>query len=394
MYLLRPLGIRSQIKLGLDRIRACLSYLGNPHNKFKSVLIGGTNGKGSVTFYLSNLASRYTNYKVGRYTSPHLVSWNERFVINEKIVDDLLLKELSKEVIEKIDEFEINTSQTLTEFEIYTIIAFCLFAKEKVDLAFLEVGLGGRLDATNVVASENVLCSVITNVSYDHMDFLGSTIKQISFEKAGIIKENNLIVTACENDALNVIKNKACELNSKLVKTKVTELDFYINKNIEVALKVWELTNGGSTNLAEAGTFLRSLHFPGRFQYFQNEKILLDGAHNPHAALELRKLMDHNFKDKKILYILGMLNKDYVSFVRNLIPAGSHVICTEPRSERATKKEKLLECIIANGSQPVLSQSLEEAIKIARSMEHDVIIVTGSLYLVGEALQILEINSN
>ena len=192
---------RQTIKLGLDRIKACLDYLGNPQDKFKSVLIGGTNGKGTTTFYLSNLACKLTDYKIARYTSPHLILWDERFVINERIVDHDFLHSLSKETINEMLEFEKKNPQygQLTEFEIYTIIAFKLFASEKVDLAFLEVGMGGRLDATNTTSPENTLLSVITNISLDHTEHLGNTIEKIAYEKAGIIKENDYIVTVQMN---------------------------------------------------------------------------------------------------------------------------------------------------------------------------------------------------
>ena len=379
-------GRRGVIKLGLERIKSCLEYLDNPQEKFKSILIGGTNGKGSVTFYLSNLLCKFTEYKVGRYISPHLVLWDERFVIDEKIVDHDLLENISKEALEKIASFENKTGERLSEFEIYTIIAFYLFAKEKVDIACLEVGMGGRLDAINVVSSQNTLCSIITNVSLDHMKYLGKTIEKIAFEKAGIIKESNYIVTGAEDKALQVIKDVSKKLNSHCIHVETNDCIFYQDKNIKITQTVWKLISQ-SINVEK---FLSSLQFPGRFQYMEKHNLLLDGAHNPQAAYELRKLLDKKFKSKEIVYIIGMLDKDSESFIRNLLPNGSYVICTEPVSSRATKKEMLAECILRIAGKPILANNLLSSIEKAKVLEHDLIVITGSLYLVGEALELID----
>ena len=388
---------RKVISLDLCRIKNCLEYLGNPQDKFKSVLIGGTNGKGSVTYYLSNLACKYSDLKVGRYISPHLVSWNERFVINEKIVDSFLLENIKKEVIEQILDFEKNNNETLTEFELYTTIAFYLFAKEGVDIAFLEVGMGGRLDATNVVSAKNTLCSIITNISLDHIEYLGDTVEKIAFEKAGIIKENGFVVSGAREQALEVIRSKSSELKSKLVVVDTEENNFYQNKNIKIVKASWKVICDSELKQSirkvsevEKNNFLKSLQFSGRFQYINEHKILLDGAHNPQAGKELRKLIDKDFSSKKIIYILGMLDKDHESFIKNLLPYNSTVICTEPKSIRATGKEVLARCVVDNGSNANISSDLQSAIQFAKSMEHDIIIITGSLYLVGEALQCLK----
>lgn len=305
-----------------------------------------------------------------------------------------MLQETSNEAINKIKRFEaVNNEVKLTEFEIYTVIAFYLFAKENIDLAFLEVGMGGRLDATNVVEKSNVLCSVITNVSFDHTDFLGNSIKEIAFEKAGIIKENNYIVTGAQYEALEVIKDKANELNSRLKTVNICNDDLYQIKNIKTTLAVWEIiSNRLNIKLSkdDSISFLKSLQYPGRFQYIKSKKTLLDGAHNPAGAYELRKLLDADFTCKNVLYIIGMLDKDYRTFIKNLIPKNSTVICTEPKSNRATKKEILADFICENGSTAILSNNLQDAIKKAKSIKHDLIVITGSLYLVGEALELVQ----
>lgn len=394
---LATINERRAIKLGLDRIKACLDYLGNPQEKYKSVIIGGTNGKGSITFYLSNLACKFTNYKIGRYISPHLISWNERFVVNENIIKNGKLNKISRLVIEEIKKFEKLNNEILTLFEILTIIAFKLFEEEKVDIAFLEVGIGGRLDATNVVSSKNTLCSMITNVSLEHTKFLGNTTREIAYEKAGIIKENNHIVTSASEPALSVIESRADELNTRLISlNQNSEKKTYLDKNIMLSLRAWEIIlkqldakNQRNRETEDLELFLKRLVFPGRFQHLKDKKILLDGAHNADAARELKKLLELKFKDKKIIYIIGMLDKDYKTFIKNLIRGNSLVICTEVDSERTTKKEELAAFSESIGLKTIMCNDAQEAINVAKKKEHDLIVITGSLYLVGEALKLV-----
>ena len=379
------------IKPGLERIRACLNYLGNPQKKYKSVLITGTNGKGSVTFFLSNLACKFTNYKISRYISPHLVSWNERFVVNEKQVEIDFLEKFSYEVLKKIEDFENKTNlEKLTVFEVYTIVAFCLFEKENIDIAFLEIGMGGRLDATNVVDSEDVLCSVITSVSFDHMHHLGDSLEKIAYEKAGIIKRNNDVVTAVSGISLELVKKEVEKLNSQLVSLDFTN-ELYSEKNIETALATWNVISKKIKTKESSGKkeFLKSLQFPGRFHFFKEYNLLLDGAHNPAGAEELRKMLDKHYLNKKIIYILGMLNKDFKGFIKNLIPQNSNVICVEPKSERATSAKCLSDNLLEYNCKTFICKDLKEAIDKARTSEHDLILITGSLYLVGEALGLI-----
>lgn len=388
--LLVPDKTRNYINLGLERIEGFLSYIGNPQDSFKSVIIGGTNGKGSTTFYLSNLACKITNYKIGRYISPHLIRINERFVINEKEVGNNKLNKLAKEIRRKVEAFEKRNPRLgkLTEFEIYTAIAFSLFTEEKVDIAFVEVGLGGRLDATNVIKTENLLCSIITNISYDHTNLLGKTLEDIAYEKAGIIKKKNIIITATKG-GLKTISNRAKELNAKLIKVKTSHLKTCKDKNIEVAVKSWDLISKTLKVKKEINKkeFLNKLQFNGRFQYLKKEGILLDGAHNPEAAKELNSFLKQKFKNKKKLYIIGFLNKDYRNFINNLISKNDYVICTEPKSNRTTKKEIIQHYLNNKNIHTEKAKSVKEAIKLAKKKSYDLTIITGSLYLVGEALE-------
>lgn len=379
------------IKTGLERIKACLNYLSNPQEKYKSVLITGTNGKGSVTFYLSNLACKFTDYKIGRYISPHLVLWNERFVINEKPVDVQFLEDFSYDTLKKIESFENQNNVKLTVFEVYTVVAFYLFAKEKVDIAFWEIGMGGRLDATNVVDSEEVLCSVITNVSMEHMDYLGDSIEQIAYEKAGVIKENNHAVTGASGAALDIIRKEVKNLNVNLISPGFADDILYPEKNIKIALAAWEVISQKikTKESSDKKEFLKPLQFPGRFQLLKEHKILLDGAHNPAGAIELRKMLDNYYTDKKIVYILGILDKDFKGFINNLISKNSLVVCVEPKSKRATSKELLSDYLTEHDCKSFVCKNLKEAIDTARKFEYDLTVITGSLYLVGEALELV-----
>ncbi len=385
---------RNIINLSLDRISGFLKYLGNPQDSFKSVIIGGTNGKGSVTFYLSNIAVKTGCLKVARYISPHLISLNERFVINEKTIDDISLQALLSSIKDKLKYYENESSHTLTEFEFLTAAAFQYFSNEKVDIAFLEVGLGGRLDATNVVKPENVLSSIITNVSYDHMDYLGEDISDIAFEKAGIIKENNLLITNAKDLPLEVILKVAANKNCNAIVLNLNPGLDYIAIAKETAIKSWALIKNKIEPLIDVPdtdfTFLDDLHFDGRFQYFINEKILLDGAHNPDGAIELRKLLNFKFPSKKTIFIIGILDKDYKSFLSNLSLTNELVICTEAKSNRATDKNLISNYLSTLGIRSDISNDLNEAIDKTKSYEHDLIVITGSLYLIGESLALLK----
>lgn len=381
---------RNYIDLGLKRISRFLSYIGNPQNSFKSILIGGTNGKGSTTYYLSNLAHKTTSLKIGRYISPHLIRINERFVINEKEVSNLKLNTISRRIKKEVNDFERNNPELnkLTEFEIYTAIAFELFKREKVQLAFLEVGLGGRLDATNVIIPENTVCSIITNISYDHTDILGNSIKKIAYEKSGIIKKEKTIITAA-TDGLKIISERAKILDAKLisVKTKGT----YKERNTALALTAWKYISKHLKVKRKINNkkFLKSLTFNGRFQYIKNKRIILDGAHNPAGAKELKLLLDKGFKTKKKVFILGFLDKDYKKFLDNLITKKDFVICTEPKSERSTNKGIVNNYLKNKNIYTETANCLKEGFEISKRKSHDLIIITGSLYLVGEALELL-----
>ncbi len=384
---------RKVINLGLARIKEFLRYINNPQDSFKSVIIGGTNGKGSVTFYLSNLACKYSNYKVGRFISPHLVKVNERFTINEKEISDVKLLKLRNHILKKVRIFERNNPKhgRLTEFEVQTCLAFYYFNKENIDLAFLEVGLGGRLDAVNVVNSKNTVCSIITNISFDHMNYLGNTLEKIAYEKAGIIKERNIIITSSKGTALNIIKKTAKKLNSKLYIAKTFENENYKSKNIKTALKGWDVicSKLKIKSNTRAKAFLKKIDLNGRFQYLEKEKIVLDSAHNPAGAAELKLRLNNRFKGKEKVYILGFLDKDYKGFINRLIEKNATVICTMPKSSRSTPAKTIFNYSKRRSLNVILEKDLKKSINKAMGLKKDLIVITGSLYLVGEAIALL-----
>lgn len=369
-----------------------MKHLGNPQDSFKSIIVGGTNGKGSTCNYLSHLFKYETTLKVGKYTSPHLINFNERYSINNTVLNVERVNKAFDYILKEAKSFEENHPELnkLTEFELYTATGFLLFKEEGVDLAILEVGMGGRLDATNIVKTENTICSIITNISLDHTDFLGDTIEKIAQEKAGIIKENNLLITAADEAAFKVLKETANNRSCKIIKVEVKNKNSYIKKNILLAEACWkEISCKLGISPRDSKESLTKVGLAGRFQLLEKQGVLLDCAHNEGAARELKKLIQEKYSNKKIVYIIGMLNKDYKSFVKELITKRSTVICVEPTSERATKKEMIAKYLKESDCTVILANSLSDGISLANKEFKDLIVITGSLYLIGEALNLL-----
>ncbi|MEK6869330.1 MAG: folylpolyglutamate synthase/dihydrofolate synthase family protein, partial [Nanoarchaeota archaeon] len=266
--------------LGLDRIESLLKKLGNPEKKLRCIHVAGTNGKGSVCAMISSILTG-AGYKVGLYTSPHLKKFNERIRINNKLISD---KDIVKYYL-KIKKYVTNQSF----FEITTAMAFLYFADKKVDFAVLEVGLGGRLDATNVVTP---LVSIITNIGLEHTKYLGNTIKKVAYEKAGIIKNNVPVVTAAEGIALAAIKKISNERNSRLYIANKKNANYRIGLkgefqklNAAMAIKaIGILKNNYGVKIKKSNVKkgLLNAKWPGRFQFLE-KNILVDCAHNPHG---------------------------------------------------------------------------------------------------------------
>jgi dihydrofolate synthase/folylpolyglutamate synthase len=403
------------IKFGLSSTVKLLDRLGNPQLHLKAVHIAGTNGKGSTSAMISSVLVR-AGYRVGLYTSPHLVRFNERFRINDQDVGDTKLLEIFRRVRAVVDEREPPTF-----FEMTTAMALALFAEGPVDWAVLEVGMGGRLDATNVIRPQ---VAVITNISLEHQEFLGSTIAAIAREKAGIIKHKVALVTAVTQPAaLAVIKT--CCLREEAPWYRVGQhlrvrsqgarrfsyhgLDWHLWDlrtplpgrhqllNAATALGALELlARQGECNLSpdEVSEGLLSTRWPGRLEWLsRTPPILVDGAHNLAGAMVLRRALQEEFTYDRLILVLGiMADKDLRGMVATLAPLAEHIILTRPRYDRAAAPEALLEAGGNFRQRMEVIERAEGALARAREIARpsDLVVVTGSLYFIGEVKEISE----
>jgi|TARA_Y100000310_G_scaffold186388_1_gene186536 dihydrofolate synthase/folylpolyglutamate synthase len=367
-----------KFKLGLKRIKVLLKKLGNPEKKLKCIHVAGTNGKGSVCAMLSSILQD-AHYKVGMYTSPHLKKFNERIRINKKLIAD-------KDIVRLYSKVKPNvTDQSF--FEITTAMAFLYFKEKNVDFAILEVGLGGRLDATNVVKP---LISIITNIDYEHTKNLGNTLEKIAYEKAGIIKKNVPVVTAAEGIALAAIKKVSNKNNSELVivnKDKNLKLNnlrgqFQI-QNAAIAAKAIEKLNNHKINKKNIINGLKNAKWPGRFQFI-NKNTLIECAHNPNGFKILIKELK-NLKYKKLILVLGFSDDKDIQKISGMIkPIASRIIITKSKNERAAEPELIKKYF----KKPIILKSPKKALNYAKKIakKEDLILVTGSIFLVGELM--------
>ncbi len=401
------------IKLGLTNITNFLNYLGNPQFKFQSLHLAGTNGKGSVCAMLESILCQ-AGYKTGLFTSPHLADFTERVRICGLPIEEQFIVDFVQELKPRIDRFKY------TFFEVNTALAFLYFAQEKVDVAVVETGLGGRLDATNVLIP---LVSIITNIDLEHTDILGRKIPQIAAEKAGIIKENVPVVTGIhQSQALKVIQSICSEKNSTLIAVnrnsswKIRKLsleksifDLRFGKggleNLELnlagahqvknaavgLLTIQELQRQGykisPKSLADG---LKKVNWPCRFQvHRQKPLVILDAAHNPAAARVLKQTFLDLLPSRKVTFIFGvMMDKDYPRILKELSPIAKKIILTQPKTKRAASisdlekvvKSLRIPCQIIKPVKKAYTQTLKN------TAPDEIICVTGSHYTLGELL--------
>lgn len=403
-------------KLGLENIKHLLELLGNPHKELKIIHIAGTNGKGSTAAYIREILVE-NEYKVGFYTSPYLEVFNERVQVNHNLIKD-------EEIAEHITEIESCIKTMLekgynhpTEFEVITAMAFLYFKKKNVDYVVLEVGLGGRFDATNVI--ESSLISVITSISYDHTKILGDTLTKIAFEKSGIIKENGLIVSypQVQEAEAEIIKNAKLK-NAQYYSVNLEELSIIsqnekssifklsdVDENIEISmLGVHQIYNAAlaikTINILEAKhlvsidrkkmiSAIKNTHWNGRMEVIsENPLIIIDGAHNPDGAKTLIDTLNSTFSKYEKTLCIGMLeDKDVDEVLKKLIPYIDNIIVTEPNSDRALTAEKMAEKIEKYDKKVEIKADREEAFKLLLNKiekENQLGIIAGSLYLIGE----------
>ena len=309
---------RFYIDLGLDRIQQVLAELGNPQEKIKCIQVAGTNGKGSVCAILSSVLTT-AGYKTGLFTSPHIYDYTERIRINDVDISQEDFASYASQIIECAESVKVH----LTEFEILTAMMFKYFADKEIEVAVIETGLGGRLDATNVVSKN--LCSIITHIDFDHTDRLGNTKDKIAFEKAGIIKANCPVITS---EGYEAIRDRADELNSLMVMVNPYVEQSFINslslkgiqqqENLALALAaIRYVFKDIDDNTIIKG--LANVKHICRFQYLKEQNTIIDGAHNPNGIRVLNQNLDYYFPDIKKRFIFGCLkSKDYKQMLGEL----------------------------------------------------------------------------
>ena len=410
LYRLRRFGI----KLGLASISRLMRGLGNPQDRFSSIHIAGTNGKGSIAAFLSSVLA-HGGYKVGLYTSPHLVRFNERIQINGRPISDKDVAQVA-EVVQRI----YTQGEPPTFFECATAMAFYHFASEKVDWAVLETGMGGRYDATNVVHPE---VSIISNISMEHQEYLGNTLAKIAREKAGIIKRNAGIVTGTrQKSALKVIEQVATEnevplyrlgkeirirknkegsftylgIGRRWPQVKIGMIGDHQVTNAALALGALELLQKKGLYLTDEAVYegLAATRWPGRLEVFSRKPfILLDGAHNPSAVRRLKNYLENSFSSRRLTMVVGVLeDKAWKPMLRDLAGVAHRIILTRPQYERAADPHKLAAFLRPLKQDLVVIPKLSDAISFAleKTSTADAVCITGSLYTVGDARAYLD----
>ena len=416
------------IKLGLNNIRELLESLGNPQKNIKIIHVGGTNGKGSTVSTISSILQS-EGYKVGLFTSPHLVDFTERIKIDNRRITRNKICELVEKIKPHVKNVEkVHDCNHPTFFEVITAMTFLYFYEEKVDFIVLEVGLGGRLDATNICEP---LISVITHVDFDHMDRLGNSLEEIAKEKAGIIKQDGLVVNTHQyKEAGKVIARIAGEKKSRIISLgkeanyKIKKID--INGIIFDYFGIFENYNELYTpllgkhqaeNAALAITTIQALRYKGidvsrraiikglknlkwegRLEIVKkNPTILLDGAHNPSGIRVVKNALKEIFKYNKLILILAIFSdKNYSKMIEIITPMSDIVIVTMMKSQRATSSKVLAGEIshYKDKKNIFVEKDIFLAIELAlkKAKKDDLICITGSLHTVGEAKEYFQKN--
>jgi dihydrofolate synthase/folylpolyglutamate synthase len=393
-------------KFGLDNTLRLAALAGNPQNKLRFIHVAGTNGKGSTCAMLESIY-RMAGLRVGLFTSPHLVAFCERIQVNRQLISETEVAHLVEEAQPWLKQFSQEEHPTF--FEVVTVLALRHFVSQKCDLVIWETGLGGRLDATNIVQP---LASVITNIQYDHQKYLGETLASIATEKAGIIKPSTPIITGTEApEAFEVIHSAAAQLDAPLTRVLPRQaheapldtlslplLGEHQKMNAAVALAAVRVLNRLiPCSPAAIHSGLSRIRWPGRLQLVtrpSGQRILLDGAHNLSGAESLAAALKTCFPKNRPALILGILrDKDWSHMCDVLAPLASRVLLVPVHSERTAEPHGLAEaCHRANPSAQVTEcASLAQAFAELTSSEF--VAVAGSLYLVGEAMELLHLSA-
>ncbi len=408
---------RFGIKLGLDNVRTLLGLVGNPHEGLKAVHVTGTNGKGSVCAYVAS-ALQKAGYRTGLYTSPHLVRFNERIQVDGAPISDEDLLRLWNGIQPAMRQMDGERAVNRpTFFEVTTAMAFEYFRERKVDVAAIEVGMGGRFDATNVVDGA---VAVVGRVGLEHTEHLGRTVDRIAREKAGIIKPASRVVTV-DQEALPVVEARCRELGAPLavvgrdvtaerlsqdlsgqrirVRGAFGTLEVYTPLVGSFQVENVALAVAALTELRKAGievsdeaivSGIAAVRWPARFQKIrENPLVIVDGAHNGPAAAALAAAYSELFASRKCILVTGVLaDKDLASIAASLGPLAKQVVACHPKSHRAYHAEE-----VASGFRryapvdvvPAVGEAVDRGIAAARA--DDIVLITGSIYTAGEALE-------
>lgn len=400
-------------KLGLHNISVLLKLMGEPHKKLKFIHIGGTNGKGSVTAYISSILME-AGYKTGTFTSPYIQRFTERIKVNREEIGKEDLGRITSFVRKKVEEMLAIDENHPTEFEIVTAIAMQYYMEMDCDVVVLEVGLGGRFDSTNVIDRPEL--AIITSISYDHGDILGDTLQKIAFEKAGIIKQGgDVLIYPQPPEAETVISQVCVEKGATLYSidpNDIEEVSFDLTgqvfnykgyKGFKIALlggyQAWNaaLAVAASELLIEKGftikrediiNGLQKARWPGRMEVLLKEPVfIIDGAHNLEGAKALSRNISKYFPDKKLSFIIGMLkDKDYKGMIEAVVPNCRRVIAVTPDSPRALPAAELAETARIYCKEVLISDTIIEAVEksLELATREELICAFGSLYYIGK----------
>jgi dihydrofolate synthase/folylpolyglutamate synthase len=400
---------------GLENIKLLLEKLGNPQFAYELVHVGGTNGKGSTCQFTAQGLIE-AGYRVGVYLSPHLERFSERIQVNNQEIPDTKIREGLKYIKPLVQELE-HAGRYLTFFEVTTALALWYFKVKKVEIAFIEVGLGGNLDATNVIMP---IIACITNVSLDHLDILGNTIEAIAKDKSQIIKQGIPVVTAAKGKALCFVEERAKQMGSKiievgktirwkrikrnlegqefLVKTPLEIYQVHTNllgkyqgENIACALAILEELKKGDFNLTKQNIIkgMEEVFLPSRSEVISRDPlILLDSAHNEAAIQSIKELILHDLSFRDLVLVIGIFkDKRVKQMVKLITPLARKIIVTQPKNSRAMEAAELVEIVEQYSKAKIfLKPSSMDAFNLARELANpqDLVLVCGSLALAGE----------
>ncbi len=412
---------KSGFNFGLGRTEELLKRLGSPHLGLKIVHVGGTNGKGSTTSMIASII-KAAGYRAGTFTSPHLHSYTERYRVNGVEITREKVAGLIAEMRCHLEAMVAEGFEHPTEFEVGTALALLYFSRELVDYLVLEVGLGGAIDATNVVTP---VLSVITNISMDHMDYLGDTVQKIAREKAGVIKQGIPLVTAAAGEGLEIIRETCREKNSRLIQvgrdvtwnvSSISEegqcFNVYghrgtysnltiqllgrhqlVNAAVAVAAAEILMEKDAAINEDALRKGLAAACWPGRFDIVSREPlVIIDGAHNYEGARCLRCALEEYFPGRRQVLVIGMLeDKDRARVTSELTPGSRAVVVTRPNSPRSGNWQEIAAEAGLYVDEVYLVEDVREAVKKALCLARpeDLVCITGSIYMIAEAREYL-----